>query len=340
MLILKKRYISYLLATGLLFLFLSRADWRVLEAELGRFEWTLLILAIAIRFLSLVAASLRWRALLTPLKMVALAPIFSATMIGISADTLVAMQSAEFIRPYLVSRWESIPFNSTLATVVVEWFVDLLGILALLVPATMVFRVSGLDGSSSHLAPVNRAVPFVLAASLLALGLLWFLSRQATKTGGFLHGNDLTKPPMCEGRVSGWVGSFSRGLEVMRQPKRLMQITFYSVLSSFLVGLCTWVVLKSFGLTIPFWASFILLGFIALGGLVPTPGAVGGFHAACQFGLAVVFHVDPARTILPVLGLHAILYVPPTLLGIFYIGRKGLTLGTIEEDAAAASLGG
>ena len=122
----------------------------------------------------------------------------------------------------------------------------------------------------------------------------------------------------------------------MQQPKRLVEISFYSLLSSFLVGLSSWTVLKAFGLSLPFFASFIILGFIAAGGMVPTPGAVGGFHAACQFGLAVFFQIDPARTILPVVGLHAVLYIPPTLVGVFCVGRKGLTFGKLHEGAAAA----
>jgi uncharacterized protein (TIRG00374 family) len=338
--VLKRRYISILLAAGLLLLFLSRADWRVLEADFSRTAWVLLVLAIAIRFVSLVAASLRWRVLLSPLKRVSLAPIFSATMIGISADTLVAMQSAEVIRPFLLSRWESVPFNSTFATVMVEWFVDLLGILALLIPAAMVFRAGGSDGSIFHLAVLDRAIPVALAGSLLALGILWLLSRQGARIGDFPRTSTSPEPMTLKGRLLSWLASSSQGLEVMRQPERLMQTTFYSMSSSFLIALCAWVVLKGFGVSIPFWASFILLGFIALGGLVPTPGAVGGFHAACQFGLAVLFHVDPARTILPVIGLHFILYVPPALLGIFYASRKGLTLGNIQQSATAARLGG
>jgi uncharacterized protein (TIRG00374 family) len=337
---LKKRYLGFTLAAGLLFLFLSRADWGVIEAEFRAVGWSWLAMAVVIRFISLIAASLRWQVLLSPLKRVALAPLFSAMMIGMSADTLVAMQSAEFVRPFLLSRWENIPFGSTFATVMVEWFVDLLGMLAFLIPASIIFRASSADGFILHHAMLARIVPIALAGSLVGLGLLWFLGRNVTGIERFFSKGPSAVPESPMNRLGGWIKSFSRGLEIMQQPKRLAEITFYSLLSAFLVSVCAWTVLSAFGLTLPFFASFILLAFIAGGGMVPTPGAVGGFHAALQLGLAVFFQIDPARTILPVIGLHAVLYLPPTLVGVFCVGRQGLTLKRIQEGVAAARVGG
>jgi hypothetical protein len=50
--------------------------------------------------------------------------------------------------------------------------------------------------------------------------------------------------------------------------------------------------------------------------MVPTPGAIGGFHAVCQIGLITFFAVDRARTVLPITALHAVLYLPGALLGL------------------------
>ena len=49
--------------------------------------------------------------------------------------------------------------------------------------------------------------------------------------------------------------------------------------------------------------------------MIPTPGAVGGFHDVCQFGLAALLKIDPSSTVAPVIGLHAVLYIPPAALG-------------------------
>ena len=80
MLVFRKSYISLALAAGLLFLFLHKAEWRVMRSELKTAEWALLAAAVAIRFVCLLIASLRWQLLLLPVKRVALAPLFSAMM--------------------------------------------------------------------------------------------------------------------------------------------------------------------------------------------------------------------------------------------------------------------
>ena len=230
----RKRYISLAVTAGLLFLFFRKAEWRVMQSELKTAEWALLAAAVASRFICLLSASLRWQVLLLPVKRVALAPLFSAMMIGISADTLIAMQSAEVIRPYLLSRWENIPFGSTFATVIVEWFVDLIAVLALLIASVMAVRASGADGSIFQLAKLDRVVPAVLVGSLVGLGLLWLLSRHATGIERFLSKGHPALSGALMHRLALWTKSFGRGLEVMQQPKRLVEISFYSLLSSFL----------------------------------------------------------------------------------------------------------
>ncbi len=333
-----KKYVGVALAAALLLLFLRKADWAMFRAGIHAASWSWLFLAVVLRFVGLTAGSLRWQALMAPVKRVRLSQIFRATLVGMSSDLLVAMQSAEFVRPFLLSQWEGIPFSSIFATVIVEWFVDLLGILALAIPATFSIHILSASGSPTLLAAAERAVVVLMAAALLALGLLWAFKRLGNATQSFLRNRQQVHPSRLLERISCGVTSFSDGLTVLGQPRRLFQVTFYSIFASFSLGLCTWAVLNAFGLTVSLGASLVLLVFIALGGLIPTPGAVGGFHAACQLGLAVISHIDPARTILPIVALHAILYFPPALGGILCMGSKGLELDRMRIFVASAKL--
>ena len=52
-----------------------------------------------------------------------------------------------------------------------------------------------------------------------------------------------------------------------------------------------------------------------LGLAVPTPGGVGGYHAAVQFALTDVFHVPVATATGVALLAHAISFVPISLIG-------------------------
>jgi uncharacterized membrane protein YbhN (UPF0104 family) len=85
--------------------------------------------------------------------------------------------------------------------------------------------------------------------------------------------------------------------------------------AAFLIAVSAWLSLLAFGLPVSFVSSFLILGLVTIGGMIPTPGAVGGFHAVCQFGLVTLLKLNRASTIAPVIALHAVLYVPAAALG-------------------------
>jgi len=115
--------------------------------------------------------------------------------------------------------------------------------------------------------------------------------------------------------VADHVHLFASGLGILRRPKGLAVVSGYALLASLLTGLSAWLALVAFGLPLSLLSGFIVLGLITVGGMVPTPGAVGGFHAVCQLGLVTFFTIDRASTVLPVIGLHAVLFAPPAAIG-------------------------
>jgi hypothetical protein len=70
---------------------------------------------------------------------------------------------------------------------------------------------------------------------------------------------------------------------------------------------------------------------------MPTPGAVGGFHAAYQIAVQSFFGAPTDRAIGAAIVLHAISFLPVTLLGVIFMARDGLTLARAQALAAATS---
>ena len=70
-----------------------------------------------------------------------------------------------------------------------------------------------------------------------------------------------------------------------------------------------------------------------VGVAVPTPGAVGGFHLAYQIAADVFFGAPADRAVGAAIVLHAISFVPVTLLGIYFMAREGLTLAGARRMA-------
>ena len=66
---------------------------------------------------------------------------------------------------------------------------------------------------------------------------------------------------------------------------------------------------------------------------MPTPGAIGGFHAAYQIAVQTFFGATDDRALGAAIVLHAISFIPVTLLGIYYMAREGLTLQGARELA-------
>jgi hypothetical protein len=66
---------------------------------------------------------------------------------------------------------------------------------------------------------------------------------------------------------------------------------------------------------------------------MPTPGAIGGFHAAYQIAVQTFFAAPDDRAVGGAIVLHAISFVPVTLLGIVFMAREGLTLGRARSLA-------
>jgi hypothetical protein len=74
-------------------------------------------------------------------------------------------------------------------------------------------------------------------------------------------------------------------------------------------------VLRAFGLNYPFSASYVTTAAAVLGLALPTPGGIGGYHAAVQVALTDVYGAPLAEASGVALLAHAISFVPITLIG-------------------------
>ena len=257
-------------------------------------------------------ASLRWQALLEPARHLPLTGVVAATMMGQTASAVTPIPAAEFIRPYLLSKQQGVDFGAVLATATAEWLLDAFAILVLFIPAAAWQRAG--DARITHEAWSVAAPVLFLSLALGGLAVLRFLPRWGPHIAGATRWREMLSP-QARIRVAGWCQSFAVGLRSLDRRSGLVTIAGYSLLMSALTAAASWLALTAFGLPVSFAAGFLLLGIVAVAGMSPTPGAVGGFHAVCQMGLMAFFHVDRTRTVLPVIALHAVLYMPGAFIG-------------------------
>ena len=77
---------------------------------------------------------------------------------------------------------------------------------------------------------------------------------------------------------------------------------------------------------------------LVVGVAMPTPGAVGGFHAAYQIAVQSFFGAPTDRAVGAAIVLHAISFLPVTAMALVFMAREGLTLGgaaALAKEGAA-----
>ena len=58
---------------------------------------------------------------------------------------------------------------------------------------------------------------------------------------------------------------------------------------------------------------------------------VGGFHASYTLALTAIYGMDQGRAVAAGLALHALQNLPVLILGIAFLGREGLSFGSMRR---------
>ena len=122
----------------------------------------------------------------------------------------------------------------------------------------------------------------------------------------------------------------------MRSPRQIVMAAAWSLPLWLLFALGIWLTSLAFDLTFSFPDTFLVMMFLIVGVSVPTPGGVGSFHAAYLYAVTLFFGADPDTARAAALVLHAVSFVPMTLIGLTFMWQDGLTLGGLKGMRAVA----
>src|SRR5262249_19313389 len=120
------------LTIGLLWGFIRGANLQEVWFYIRNADPLWIAASVALTLAGYFVRAWRWQALLWPLGAVRFRNAFRTTIMGFTATNLLPGRLGEVLRPYLLARAESLPFSSTLATIIIErFFLDLTSILLL-----------------------------------------------------------------------------------------------------------------------------------------------------------------------------------------------------------------
>ena len=322
---------------GLLAFFFRDADLAGVWAETRRANPWLLAAAVLATGMTYGFRAWRWQSLLAPIGKTHFGVAFRTTIIGFAASFFLPARAGEVIRPYLLARRENLRPTAAFATIILERLLDLATVLLLFGFFVLTVPSGVLTSSPSQLAHVKFWGGVAAAGAVFSLAILFALAGHPERLGRAAGRIERVLPERGARLVAQFVETFAQGLAVMRKPGQLAIALLQSLPVWLSIAAGIWLTSQAFSITFPYSGSFLVMTLLVVGVAVPTPGQIGGFHAAYQIAVQTFFGVPDDRAVGAAIVLHAVSFIPVTLLGVIFMAREGLTFHNAQELASSGT---
>ncbi|HEC21605.1 MAG TPA: flippase-like domain-containing protein [Chloroflexi bacterium] len=316
-----KRWLLLALGIGIsaVFVYLALKGLNLKEVWLdlqgARYVW--LFPGVAVYFVAVWARTWRWHYLLRPVKRVGLARLFPVVVIGYMGNNVYPFRAGEVIRAWVLRRNEEVSISASLATIIVERIFDGL--------VMLIFVFAALPFAPIP-APFDRIVVWMTFLFFGALIGFFVLALRPSLTRRLYTAlfRRLVPAEELRDRLLSVADRFMEGLASLRSPAD-MAMTFVSSILIWLTETTKyWFVMHAFDFEVSFFVLMLMTAVVNLATTLPSsPGYVGTFD---EPGIEIlkVFDVGANTAAAYTLVLHAALWLPITLLGVYYMIRQGV----------------
>ena len=328
--------VSLILMVVLLAIFLWNVDFREVGRSIAQADPVRLGAACLIALFAYWLRALRWQFILRPVGRIRHSSVLITTAVGYAALSLLPARMGDLIRPLLLARRERIPASASLASILTErvfdlWSVVFFFLIFIIWPPAM----GALDAhaqASLHVLSISGYVAGagLAVGTLVLLGLFRYQER-------FVE--ILTRPvawirASWRQPVTNFFNHFLDGLRVIQRPRDLVITTIASLVMWYVINWQVRMTLLAFDVDLPLRAAYLIVTLAVIGLAVPTPGGVGGFHKATQFGLTAFFGIGLNKATGIAIAYHAICFVPITIIGLLCLPLLGVTLREVQTMPA------
>jgi uncharacterized protein (TIRG00374 family) len=323
--------LGILLAVLLLWLATRGVDSDALVSAMTHARPLPLVFVVLLTVLMYVIRAMRWRLLLPALQKAPILDLFGITNIGFMAGLFIP-RAGEVLRPYLASRRYGVGVSAGLASIVLERLIDLITVLSLLALYMFILPRPAAERSDALMTTLRAGAGLVFVVALLGMAFLAALRVEGGPARRLLDWSLGLLPVKVAIQVRGLVSSFISGLDVFgSSPAQWARLIAESYALWVLIGGIIHLNSIAFGFEIPFHTSFLIIAFLTVGVAIPTPGMVGGFHASYTLALTAIYGMDQGEAVAAGVALHALQNLPVLILGIAFLGREGLSFGTMRK---------
>ncbi len=286
------QYAFFIALAGLLLWLAFRGiPFNDIKEALANANYWWILLSIILGIISHISRSIRWNMLIKPLGYSPrLINTFFAVMIGYFAN-LAFPRLGELSKCEILRRYEGVPINKLLGTMIVERAADLLSLIILMI-AVILFEFRFLEETINEylLHPIvnglssNRNMLLIVAGILLVLifGGLWLLKK-------YRHIPFLI-------RLRELAVGFIEGLKSIGKMENAWAFIFHSVFIWALYYFMTYIAFFAFAETshLGLMAGLVVFVFGSIGMVLPLPGGIGSYHSLVR--LALSLYAVPAAT--------------------------------------------
>jgi len=323
-----KFWIGIAISVVFLYLALRGQDFGALWKAMREASYAWLIPAIGCYFVGVVIRTYRWHILLRSTRDIPMRRLWPVIVIGYMANNILPLRAGELVRTYVLSEREKVSRSATLATIVVERVFDGLTMLAFIVFAALFIDINA------------RVRQLVIVAALLFLGglaIFFFLAFSGAWRVRLLRPIFARLPPAITVRIEALIIEFVAGLGSLRRAGDSGLVALSSVAAWAAEATMYALVAHGFGLTLSPADAMLTTGVANLFTLVPSsPGYIGPFEAGTLLVIQQILRLPIETAGAFALVLHAALYFPITVWGMYYWFSQHLSLRTVKQYEQAA----
>jgi hypothetical protein len=300
--------------------------WQALQT--ANYWW--LIPGIAVYFMGVWVRAWRWHYLLRPLKVIPTRRMFPIVTIGYMGNNIYPARAGEILRAVVLKKHEGVPISASLATVFIERVFDgvvMLGFVFLNLP-----ELARLTGDSGFIGNI-RTLSLWGAGAFIGILVVFLLAAAFPAKAEWLIEKTIIRllPGKIREKVLEITRKFLSGLESLRSPREALMVFLTSVIIWLFETGKYWFVMHAFPFEVSFFALMLMNGIVNLATTLPSaPGYVGTFDAP-GIALLQAYNVPGEIAAGYTLVLHVALWLPITILGIYYFAREGMQWGIKPE---------
>jgi glycosyltransferase 2 family protein len=293
-----------------------KVDFGELRTAFSRLALWWIPLLATVYLSGFVLRGLRWRLMLRPIKTIGLSTSIAVILVGYMANNLLPARLGEVVRAFTLSRAERVSAITSVASIGIERIFDGLALL-------LIFALASAFGQvSADREPLVASVG--IGATVVFIGALATLFAARVQPGW----------------IRAAAGSVSRLVPARLRPRvgdlteRVLDATCFLVLDrrlpAFLaLSLGVWLLegsmyllaLPAFGLPMSPALAYFTLAFANFGILIPSAPGYVGVYQTCVVLAFGAFGLPPDLALVYAITLHAVQFIPVTLLGLLAAWR-------------------